>query len=100
MAEKKSSLFENIKNSINSVDKSFPKQDKIETNFNYIDKNINDKINNIITNNKKIIKTISIDEKTQIMLNKLKKINYKINLSQLVRREVAKIYEEIIKEIK
>lgn len=95
MAEKKNALFENIKNSINSVDKSFPKQDEIKTVFNYIDKNTND-----TTNNKKIIKTISIDEKTQIMLNKLKKINYKINLSQLVRREVAKIYEEIIKEIK
>ncbi|MBW3057986.1 MAG: hypothetical protein CXB60_02215 [Spiroplasma poulsonii] len=93
MAEKKSTLFENIKNSINSVDKSFPKQNEIKTVFNYIDNNIND-----ITNNKKIIKTISIDEKTQIMLNKLKKINYKINLSQLVRREVTKIYEEIIKE--
>ncbi|MBW3059286.1 hypothetical protein D6D54_07640 [Spiroplasma poulsonii] len=95
MAEKKSTLFENIKNSINSVDKSFPKQNEIKTVFNYIDNNIND-----ITNNKKIIKTISIDEKTQIMLNKLKKINYKINLSQLVRREVTKIYEEIIKEKK
>jgi transcription initiation factor TFIIIB Brf1 subunit/transcription initiation factor TFIIB len=95
MAEKKNTLFENIKNSINSVDKSFQKQDELKNVLNNLDKNIND-----ITKNKKIIKTISIDEKTQLMLNELKKLNYKINLSQLVRREVAKIYEELIKEIK
>lgn len=93
MAKKKNTLFENIKNSINSVDKSFQKQDESKTVLSHLDKNIND-----VINNKKIIKTISIDEKTQMMLNELKKLNYKINLSQLVRREVAKIYEELIKD--
>lgn len=95
MTVKKSSLFENIKNSINSNSDNYNHQFTEKEIFNNIDNK-----NDGIIENKKIIKTISVDEKTQMMLNELKNLNYKINLSQLVRREVAKIYEELIKEIK
>ncbi|BET37791.1 hypothetical protein [Spiroplasma ixodetis] len=93
---KKSSLFESIQKSIDSVDKGFKNHDS----------DLIDKVKTIDNNafvceqNKKIVKTISIDQKTQIMLNELKEINNKVNLSQLVRREVFKIYNELILKYK
>lgn len=91
MFEKKSKLFESIQKSIDSVDKGFVKSDEIEQNTKVIKNDIYN-----IDLNKKIVKTISIDQKTQNMLNELKENNYKVNLSQLVRREVFEIYKELI----
>lgn len=88
---KKSSLFESIQKSIDSVDKGFTKQEKTNTK----EQDINKDIYNIELN-KKVVKTISIDQKTQNMLNELKENNYKVNLSQLVRREVSNIYKDLI----
>ncbi|WP_342254544.1 hypothetical protein [Spiroplasma endosymbiont of Zeiraphera isertana] len=91
MSEKKSKLFESIQKSIDSVDKGFVKSDEIEPNTKVTKNDIYN-----IELNKKIVKTISIDQKTQNMLNELKENNYKVNLSQLVRREVFEIYKELI----
>jgi len=91
MSEKKSKLFESIQKSIDSVDKGFVKSDEIEQNTKVTKNDIYN-----IELNKKIVKTISIDQKTQNMLNELKENNYKVNLSQLVRREVFEIYKELI----
>ncbi|WP_174479963.1 hypothetical protein [Spiroplasma endosymbiont of Danaus chrysippus] len=92
---KKSSLFESIQKNIDSVDKGFTKQEKTSPKEQDTNKDIYS-----IELNKKVVKTISIDQKTQNMLNELKENNYKVNLSQLVRREVSKIYKELISKNK
>lgn len=91
MSGKNSTLFESIQKSIDSVDKGFVKKNEIKQ-----ENMLNDNHIYSIELNKKIVKTISIDQKTQNMLNELKENNYKVNLSQLVRREVSKIYKELI----
>ncbi len=95
MSGKNSTLFESIQKSIDSVDKGFVKKSELKK-----ENLLNDKHIYSIELNKKIVKTISIDQKTQNMLNELKENNYKVNLSQLVRREVSKIYKEFIIENK
>lgn len=95
MSGKNSTLFESIQKSIDSVDKGFVKKNELKEENMLDDKHIYS-----IELNKKIVKTISIDQKTQNMLNELKDKNYKVNLSQLVRREVSKIYKELIIENK